>query len=87
VNLPGVDALLGVSRTRILAILGDPGCGRWNEAAGAPPAWVSVPCAEAERLRYAFYYLPGTHLGGGPELVLSFDEHGTCTAARWLHSQ
>jgi len=87
VDLPSVGVLVGVPRDRILSELGDPGCGRWDEKTGKRPEWVRFPCAEASRIEYSIYYLPRRSLGGGPELILSFDKSGNCAAATWLHSQ
>jgi hypothetical protein len=83
-DLPTADALVGASRARVLSELGDPaGCGRWEVSPGGNKRWIEMPCAEAPRLGYAFYYLPPRYAGGGPELVLAFDDLGVCTSASW----
>jgi hypothetical protein len=87
VDLPRAGALAGVSRTQILQALGDPGCGQWNEVAGARPTYAAIPCTQTSRLQYHFYYLPKGYGGGGPELILSFANNGLCVSANWLHTQ
>jgi hypothetical protein len=87
VDLPRVGALTGVSRGQILEKLGDPGCGRWNKVDGERPVWARTPCTQASRIQYSFYYLPKGYGGGGPELILSFGQDGTCTSAAWLRTQ
>jgi hypothetical protein len=87
VDLPRVDALVGVSRTQILEKLGDPGCGRWNKVDGERPVWVGIPCTQASRTQHSFYYLPKGYGGGGPELILAFGKDGHCTSAAWHRTQ
>jgi hypothetical protein len=87
-DLPTADALIGATRARVLSELGDPaGCGRWEASPDQGKRWIEMPCAEARRLGYAFYYLPKRYTGGGPQLVLAFDDSGVCTAASWTKTR
>jgi hypothetical protein len=87
-DLPTPAALIGATRARVLSELGEPaGCGRWEASPEGGKRWLEMPCAEARRLGYVFYYLPRRYVGGGPELVLAFDDSGVCTAASWTKRQ
>jgi hypothetical protein len=86
VDLPSVGALVGVTRTRFLEALGHPACGRWASEPGTQH-YERLPCEEARELEYSFYYLPDNYVGGGPELIVEFDERGVCNSARWMRSQ
>jgi hypothetical protein len=46
-----------------------------------------APCQKDSDWFYSLYYLPSTHVGGGPELLLQFDDQGQCTSSRWVWTQ
>lgn len=81
--LPDVSSLVGVERSRVKHGLGTPtGCIERGESTSH-----SAECEIADEWWYSFYRLPSRTLGGGLELVLSFDDKDRCASARWLHSQ
>jgi hypothetical protein len=55
--------------------------GQISQALGKPDA------RSPKSLRYSFYHLPVTYVGGGPELFIIFDRNGTVTMAEWRGSQ
>jgi hypothetical protein len=46
-----------------------------------------APCQDDQDLAYSFYSLPAGWAGGGPELLLQFDQRGMCTRALWRNTQ
>jgi hypothetical protein len=81
--IPDASPLIGVERSRLTEGLGAPtGC--IDRDSGMSCA---IECKAADEWWYSFYKLPPRTPGGGLELVLSFDNTGRCTSARWLHSQ
>ena len=46
-----------------------------------------APCQTDDDWFYPFYHLPADMPGGGPELLLQFDDKGTCVGARWMSTQ
>ena len=46
-----------------------------------------APCQADDDLAYSFYRLPKLTAGGGPELLLQFNQDGTCARARWRSTQ
>ena len=81
-DLPAVDALVGLSRARILTELGEPVWGCHEDRAGT---WTKKPCAEAKHIEYSFNHSEGP--GGGLDVCLDFDDAGACTRAHWVRSQ
>jgi hypothetical protein len=71
--LPDPTLLIGANRNDIDSVLGTGrGCGT-----GQP----SAPCQKAKQIFYAMYKRPLSP-GGGPELLITFDDAGrTCSAA------
>lgn len=79
-----VQGLVGMSRDAIHAALGEPHtCSRTDvhDSHGTPMP--VAPCASTTDWFYSFYHLPVGSLGGGPELLLTFDAAGICTSAVW----
>lgn len=73
-----VSPLAGMTRDELRAALGTPeSCA---DIGGAP-------CETEEDWFYAFFRLPPHARGGGPNVLLSFDADGVCTAARWQHTR
>lgn len=81
--IPDASPLIGIKRSRVEQGLGKPG-GCIDRDGNASR---TVECSGADEWWYPFYRLPPRTLGGGVELVLSFDDSGHCVSARWLHSQ
>jgi hypothetical protein len=46
-----------------------------------------APCQADEDIAYSFYRLPQGTAGGGPELLLQFDQDGICARALWRGTQ
>jgi hypothetical protein len=68
-----VSTLVGTTRGVIAASLGEPDC----------PSRAGGPCPfGAGRVAYSFFTL-GVRMGGGPTLVLGFDQN-VCASARWV---
>lgn len=83
-----LEPLLGMSRAELRAALGAPNtCGgnRGGETDGRRAR--VAPCQTGDDWFYSFYHLPEGSVGGGPELLLQFDEKGTCVSARWVLTQ
>lgn len=70
--------LIGLTRTDIRSGLGTP------EMCDTP---MGGPCSNKVDWYYSFYRLPKRWFGGGPELLLKFDEDDICTSANWEQSQ
>ena len=72
------SALVGMTRTEIEQVLGEPGQCR---VASQP-----TPCRSESDVFYSFYHLPEGSVGGGPELLLRF-EGERCASAEWRFTQ
>lgn len=77
--MPPVDVLVGLRRSE-LSFLGE-------AHACTGPAQPSAPCQRANQAFFSFYKLPPSSVGGGPELLLDFDDQGQCSAARVTHTR
>lgn len=78
-EIPPVDALVGQSRDAIETALGKPSpC----EANGKP-----APCQSKDDVFYSLYKLADGMRGGGPELLLTYDEDAFCTRAERTHTR
>jgi len=75
---PDVKTLVGLRQTQIHVVLGDP------DACVKPK---NGSCLGSSEWTYSFYRLPPGWRGGGPELVLSFDEDLGVRLAAWLYSR
>ena len=80
--LPDPKLLIGKNRNEIDSTLGT---GRTCVGAGLP----SSPCQQAKQIFYALYKLESNNVGGGPELLITFDgDTGrTCTDARIIRTK
>jgi len=91
-----VEGLVGTHRGVIENALGEPqecemgtqtvcpgGGGPCVEEERATPA----PCEQADDVFYSFYHLPEGWVGGGPELLLRYDDAGRCTHGVWRFTQ
>jgi hypothetical protein len=76
--IPAVDFLVGINRTQLENILGVP------YACREP---FTAPCKSANQAFYSLYKLARGARGGGPELLLSFDEQGVCTRAEVVQTR
>jgi len=73
-----LEPLLGMTRSELRSALGAPrACDEGSVA----------PCQTDDDWFYSFYFLPAGTVGGGPELLLQFDDRGTCVSARWMFTQ
>jgi hypothetical protein len=70
-----LEPLLGMTRSELRSALGAPHTCEKDRVA---------PCQTNDDWFYSFYHLPEGALGGGPELLLQFDQKGTCVSARWV---
>jgi len=71
--LPPSDALVGKPRNEIEGYLGTP----------TPCVdTTTAPCQTAGQVFYSFYHLPARSVGGGPELLLSYDAKSICREAQ-----
>ena len=79
-----VDAagLSGVHRGVIENALGAPHTCRGARETPAP-----APCEQPDDVFYSFYHLPEGSVGGGPELLLRYDETNRCAQAMWRFTQ
>jgi hypothetical protein len=79
-----VDAagLSGVHRGVIENALGAPHTCRGEGETPAP-----APCEQPDDVFYSFYHLPEGSVGGGPELLLRYDETDRCAQAMWRFTQ
>jgi len=68
--------LVGIDRATLVAAFGPP--------FDACPAADGIRCTFGAALVYDVYRLGLGELGGGPHVVLDFDQHGICSRARWL---
>jgi len=82
-DLPDASGLVGLSRSRLLAELGPPGNGCWQQQNGA---YRLSDCATQKHIEFPFYALGGGP-GGGEEVWLDFDDDGVCVRARWMNTQ
>jgi hypothetical protein len=83
-----VAPVAGMSRDDLRAALGEPGSCVDNPVTDAQGNRRPVaPCQTNDDWFYSFYRLPEGWVGGGPELLLTFDAAGTCTAADWRFTQ
>ena len=73
-----VEGLLGVSRTEIANVLGNPSS--CDQA-------TTETCNSQSQWQYLFFYLPPGWRGGGPELWLTFNSAGEVEKAEWRHSR
>jgi hypothetical protein len=73
-DVPKVDALVGQSRDTIETALGKP-------TVCTGKAQPSAPCQSADDVFYSLYKLADGARGGGPELLLTYDEDAFCTRA------
>lgn len=71
--MPPIDALVGRRRHEIEGTLG---------TAHACLDTSAAPCTSTDQVFYSFYVLPPGARGGGPELVLVYDESQVCREAR-----
>lgn len=76
--LPPIGALVGRRRSEIEGFLGTP--------------WVctdttTAPCKSTSQVFYSFYELPLGSVGGGPELLLTYDATSTCTDATFARTR
>lgn len=78
--LPDAGPLVGMSRHDISTTLGTP---RPCKGKGLP----SAPCESEGQGFYSLYRLPTGWVGGGPELLLTFDAKNVCTRAEIRHTQ
>ncbi|HYE73799.1 MAG TPA: hypothetical protein VEF04_10720, partial [Blastocatellia bacterium] len=78
VETEDVSFLIGLKRDKIKGALGNPSVceGISDESCKMINEWV-----------YAFYYLPSGWNGGGPELLLKFDQSDKCVSAQWQKTQ
>lgn len=77
-----LDPLLGKDRETIREALGEP-----NRCAEYDSPQNVAPCETEDDWFYSFYSLPEGWSGGGPELLLQFDDDGECTRAVWRFTQ
>jgi hypothetical protein len=70
--------LVGLTKAEIVAVLGNSG-----ECTSGGSDW----CRRKGDFIYSFYTICDDCLGGGPELMLRFDDSGKCIRARWVLSQ
>ncbi len=76
--MPAVDGVVGRQRHEIEGALGTP---------HACPDTVTAPCSSTDQVFYSFYVLPTGTRGGGPELVLRYDERRVCREARVIQTR
>jgi hypothetical protein len=78
------DYLLGLNRQQIRESLGEPRVCTAADAREVDHRGVPLSSCEAEGdWHFSFYHLPEGASGGGPELLLHFDERGRCVRAGW----
>lgn len=83
-----LEPLLGITRAELRAALGAPRTCEKNEVTTADGRKLPVaPCQTNDDWFYSFYHLPRASVGGGPELLLQFDDRGACVSARWMFTQ
>jgi hypothetical protein len=86
-DLP-LEALAGATCAELRDALGTPhtcqGVG-YHDAQGNPHP--VAPCESSTDWFYSFYRLPDGWVGGGPELLLQFDDQCVCVRALWRHTQ
>jgi hypothetical protein len=77
-QLPDVRPLVGVSRQAVLSQLGEP-----DSCVGGSEA----ECLQSPAWNYTFYHLPPDQHGGGPELMLLFNQHSGVRDAQWGYAR
>lgn len=83
-----LGALVGLTQQAIRANLGEPHTCERNDVRDANgKARPVAPCQSNDDWFYSFYHLPENTLGGGPELLLTFDSARVCRSAVWLFTQ
>ena len=88
-KLVDVTALVGMSRKRLLDVLGPPSfsCKPVSSNRSTTPALRIAPCQGDDDLAYSFYVLPKGWHGGGQELLFEFDGGQSVVRARWIRTQ
>jgi hypothetical protein len=83
-----VSPLVGMTRGELRAALGAPSACDEGQITDADGRQVPVaPCQKSSDWFYSFYHLPEGWVGGGPELLLGFDDKGICSSAGWMFTQ
>ena len=74
-----LSGLIGLEKSEIRELLGDPKI--------CDETFFCAPCKKVGDWFYSFYTLPPLWCGGGPEVLLQFDEQGKCIAATWEQTE
>ena len=80
-----LEPLLGTTQSQLRAALGAPHtCRKKQSTESDGNRSLAAPCQTDDDWFYSFYHLPAGAVGGGPELLLQFDNEGNCVSARWV---